>query len=132
MRLTAQWVAGASIYPAVQNIILACRGLGLGTVLTTNHVLLEAEVKSTLDLPEDVRTFGLMLVGYTNDKFGAVKRRPVSEVAFRDRFGTPWPVVARPSPFEGAGSSPPQETNKRPSGIKVSPLQKMSSLMISF
>jgi nitroreductase len=90
MESTAPWVAGASIYPAVQNIILACRALGLGTVLTTNHVLLEAEVKRALELPEDVRTFGLMPIGYTDDKFGAVKRRPLSEVALHDRFGSPW------------------------------------------
>ena len=90
MESTAPWVAGASIYPAVQNIILACRALGLGTVLTTNHVVREAEVKRALELPEDVRTFGLMPIGYTDDKFGGVKRRPLSEVALHDRFGTPW------------------------------------------
>jgi nitroreductase len=90
MESTAAWVAGASIYPAVQNVILACRAVGLGTVLTTNHVLLEAEVKRALDLPEDVRTFGLMPIGYTDDKFGGVKRRPLGEVALHDRFGSPW------------------------------------------
>jgi nitroreductase len=90
MESTAPWVAGASIYPAVQNIILACRALGLGTVLTTNHVLLEAEVKRVLELPEDVRTFGLMPIGYTDDKFGGVKRLPLSEVVLQDRFGNPW------------------------------------------
>ena len=36
-------IRGASIYPAVQNIILACRALGLGTVITTNHLRIEAE-----------------------------------------------------------------------------------------
>ena len=90
MESTAPWVSGASIYPAVQNIILACRALGLGTVLTTNHVVLEAEVKRVLDLPEDVRTFGLMPIGYTDDKFGGVKRRPLSEVALHERFGNRW------------------------------------------
>jgi nitroreductase len=88
---TAPWTAGASIYPAVQNIILACRALGLGTVLTTNHVILEAEVKRVLALPEDVRTFGLMPIGYTNAKIGGVRRRPLSEVAVLDRFGNSWP-----------------------------------------
>ena len=88
---TAPWTAGASIYPAVQNIILACRALGLGTVLTTNHVILEAEVKSVLGLPEDVRTFALMPIGYTDAKFGRVRRRPLSEVAVLDRFGNRWP-----------------------------------------
>ncbi len=92
MNSTAPWVAGASIYPAVQNIILACRALGLGTVLTTNHVILEAEVKRVLGLPDEVRTFALMPIGYTDDKFGGVKRRPLNEVAVLDRFGAPWPA----------------------------------------
>lgn len=92
MVATAPWTAGASIYPAVQNIILACRGLGLATVLTTNHVILEAEVRSVLGLPEDVRTFALMPIGFTNAKFGGVSRRPLSEVAVLNRFGNPWPV----------------------------------------
>ena len=41
-------IRGASIYPAVQNIILACRALGLGTVITTNHLRIEAEFKAVL------------------------------------------------------------------------------------
>src|SRR5438094_4493854 len=44
-------IGGASIYPAVQNIILACRAFGLGTVITTNHIRLEDEVKAVLGLP---------------------------------------------------------------------------------
>jgi nitroreductase len=84
------WRAGASIYPAVQNILLACRALGLGAVLTTNHMLLEDEMKQALGLPADVMTFGLIPVGYPIDKFGPVKRRPVNEVAFRDRFLQGW------------------------------------------
>ena len=43
-----------------------------------------------LALPEDVRTFGLMPIGYTDAKFGGVRRRPLSEVAVLDRFGNPW------------------------------------------
>jgi nitroreductase len=37
-----QLIRGASIYPAVQNIILACRALGLATLITTNHLYYEA------------------------------------------------------------------------------------------
>jgi nitroreductase len=91
MIATATWTSGASIYPAIQNIILACRALGLGTTITTNHVILEAEVKSVLGLPDDIRTFALMPIGYTDDKFGPVRRRPLNEVAVRDRFGNRWP-----------------------------------------
>lgn len=83
------WMAGASIYPAIQNVILACRALGLGTCLTTNHMLLEAEVKLLLGLPAEFRTFALLPIGYPRNKFGAVNRRPLSEVVTIDRFGCP-------------------------------------------
>jgi nitroreductase len=80
----------ASIYPAAQNVILACRALGLGTVLTTNHILCEEEVKAALDLPDEVETYALLPIGYPTDKFGPVRRRPLSEVAIHDRWGNPW------------------------------------------
>jgi nitroreductase len=84
-------IRGASIYPALQNIILACRGLGLGTVITTNHIRCEDEVKALLGIPEDVSTWALMPVGWPIDKFGPLTRRPVPEVAHADRWGTCWP-----------------------------------------
>lgn len=80
----------ASIYPAVQNIILACRALGLGTVITTNHLIYEDEVRQVLELPSDFQTHALMPIGYPRTRFGPVRRRPVSEVAMLDRFGTGW------------------------------------------
>lgn len=84
-------IRGASIYPAVQNILLACRALGLGTVITTNHIRCEDEVKALLGIPEDVATFALMPIGWPLDKFGPLTRRPIAEVAHADRWGTPWP-----------------------------------------
>jgi nitroreductase len=57
-------IRGASIYPAVQNILLACRALGLGTVITTNHILYEDEVRAIIGLPNDVFTFAMMPVGH--------------------------------------------------------------------
>jgi nitroreductase len=84
-------IRGSSIYPAIQNINLACRALGLGTVITTNHILYEGEVREILGLPEDVFTFALMPIGYPVGKHGPLARRPVSEVAFADRWGEPWP-----------------------------------------
>ncbi len=86
----ADRIRGASIYPAVQNIILACRALGLGTVITTNHIRCEGEVKALLGIPEDVSTFALMPIGWPIDKFGPLTRRPLAEIAHADRWGTPW------------------------------------------
>src|SRR5262245_26061708 len=71
-------IRGASIYPAVQNIILACRALGLGTVITTNHIRCEGEVKALLGIPEDVSTWALMPIGWPIDKFGPLQRRPLA------------------------------------------------------
>ncbi|MEN0073625.1 MAG: nitroreductase family protein [Paracraurococcus sp.] len=84
-------IRGASIYPAVQNIILACRALGLGTVITTNHLRCEAEFNAVLGLPADVESFALMPVGYPLDRPGPLSRRPVAEVTHADRWGAPWP-----------------------------------------
>ncbi len=83
-------MSGSSIYPAVQNIILACRALGLGTCLTTIHAFYEDEVRAVLGLPPEVSTYALMPIGYPSDKFGPIKRRPVSEVVCLDRYGNPW------------------------------------------
>ena len=99
------WMAGASIYPAVQNIILACRALGLGTCLTTNHMLLEDEIKQAVELPADYRTFALLPIGYPVNKFGPVNRRPLSEVVALDRFGEV-PLWAKERPQLSNSSRP--------------------------
>ncbi|MGH8011364.1 MAG: nitroreductase family protein [Candidatus Binataceae bacterium] len=80
----------ASIYPAMQNIILACRAFGLGTLPTTNHLLYEKEIRDVLGLPSDVDTYALMPIGYPRGRFGPLSRRPVAEVTFRDHWGMPW------------------------------------------
>lgn len=90
-RIYIDRIRGASIYPAVQNIILACRALGLGTVITTNHLRIEAELKAILGIPEDVDTFALMPIGWPEGHFGRVNRRPLREVAHADRWSEAWP-----------------------------------------
>jgi len=80
--------AGASIYPAVQNILLAARALGLGATLTTRHLLYEKECDEILGLPKDAHTFAIIPIGYPLGKFGRVSRAPVEQVTFSDRWGT--------------------------------------------
>jgi nitroreductase len=87
-------IRGASVYPAVQNIILACRALGLGTTITTNHLRCEAEVKAVLGIPDEADTFAMMPIGYPVGQFGPLRRRPVAEVTFADRWSQPWPVAS--------------------------------------
>ncbi len=85
-------ISGASIYPAVQNILLACRAFGLGTVLTTIHAYFNDEVRAVADLPPEFTTYAVLPIGYPIEGFGhgPVKRRPVHEIAFLDRWGNNW------------------------------------------
>ena len=81
-------VGGGSIYPAVQNFMLACRAEGLGCVLTTLLCYHETEVKSLLSIPDDWYTAAAIPVGYPVGKgYGPVRRMPVEKLFFRDVWG---------------------------------------------
>ncbi|MBI4242017.1 MAG: nitroreductase family protein [Candidatus Rokubacteria bacterium] len=82
---------GSSIYPAVQNILLAARGLGIGSTLTTIHRFRDGQVKELLGVPAGVETAALIPLGYPFGKFGRPPRKPVSEVTYFDRWGRPPP-----------------------------------------
>jgi len=83
-------VGGASIYPFVQNLLLALRAEGLAAAMTTLLVPAEAEVKRLLDIPEDVAIAAHVGVGYRADPWPArLSRRPVEEFAFAERYGEP-------------------------------------------
>ena len=68
--------AGSSIYPAVQNMVLATRALGLGTTLTTRHLLYERETEAALGLPPGVHSYAILPIGWPMGKFGPVGRGP--------------------------------------------------------
>ena len=76
----------ASIYPAVQNLLLAARSLGLAANLTTWHLMAEGEVKRVLGIPRSVHTYGLIPIGWPIGTFGPVRRRPIDEVIHPDRW----------------------------------------------
>ncbi len=78
---------GASIYPAVQNLMLAARAIGLGTALTTLHKMHEADVKQLLGIPDDVETMALIPVGRPKGQFGPVNRMPAEKVVYWDGWG---------------------------------------------
>jgi len=76
----------ASIYPAVQNLLLAARSLGLAANLTTWHLMAEGEVKRVLGIPRAVHTFALIPVGWPAGTFGPVRRHPIDPMIHRDRW----------------------------------------------
>lgn len=82
--------AGSSIYPAVQNMLLAARALGLGATLTTLYLNFEKEVEAALGLPADVHSYALLPIGYPVGRFGPVRRVPLTEVVFEDQWGQPY------------------------------------------
>ena len=82
----------ASVFPGVQNLMLAARALGLGTTLTLIHLDAEAEVKEVLGIPEDVHTFAMIPVGHPLGRWGEAPRRPVTEVAYLDGWERPFPA----------------------------------------
>lgn len=83
--LEARTEAG-SIYPAVQNLLLAARALGLAANLTSWHLFLEAEFKAALGIPRNVHTFALIPVGWPMGRFGPTRRRPFADLIHRDRW----------------------------------------------
>jgi nitroreductase len=82
--------SGANIYPAVQNMLLAIRALGLGSTLTTRHLLYESDTEQLLGLPPNVHSYAILPIGYPIGKFGPVSRRSMTDVVFGDRYGEPW------------------------------------------
>jgi nitroreductase len=84
-------VGGASIYPAVENALLACRAEGLGCVLTTLLCEVETDVRALLAIPEPWATAAAVPIGYpVGGGHGPITRRPVAKLAFADRWDGPW------------------------------------------
>ncbi len=83
-------VGGASVYPAVQNLLLKAREEGLGTALTTLLCAAEPQVKELLRIPAELGTAAVITLGYPARGFPKrLRRRPLSEVAFADEYGQP-------------------------------------------
>jgi nitroreductase len=89
-RLTYAVAMDASIFPAVQNLLLAAHALGLGSTLTTLPVLGGAELSALLDLPDEVVPVAVIPLGQLARPLGPPKRQPLHQKAHLDRYGTPF------------------------------------------
>jgi nitroreductase len=76
-----------SIYPAIQNLMLAARARGLGSTMTTLHKAREREIKQVLGIPDEVTTIALIPLGYPLGKWGRPKRRAQREVTYWNAWG---------------------------------------------
>ncbi len=85
----------SSIYPAVQNLMLAAAGRGLATRLITLHRIYETELRALLGIPDNIELVALVPLGYPDGVFKRRPRQPLAAVAYRDRWGNS-------APFTGA------------------------------
>lgn len=70
----------SSVYPGVENALLAARAYGLAACLTTWHTMYEPDWRRALGLPRGTKIFAIVPIGWPEGHFGPVVRRPVSEL----------------------------------------------------
>jgi nitroreductase len=83
-------VLASSVFPAVQNLLLAAAALGYGSAMTTLAAQDPAALAAAVGLPEGIRPFAVVPVGRPAARLGPPRRRPVGAVAHLDRFGAPF------------------------------------------
>ena len=82
----------SSIWPGIQNLLLAARATGLGAVPTTYALRFRDELHQVLGLPDEVAAQAVIPVGFPTGNFGPVTRRPVEEIIMFDRWPAPPPT----------------------------------------
>jgi nitroreductase len=80
-----------AIYPCVQNILLACRAVGLGAALTTMHQVFEDELMERFKIPEEYGVVVTIPIGYPIGRFGPVRRKPARDCTYFDAWGNTLP-----------------------------------------
>ncbi len=87
---------GASIYPACQNLLLAARALGYGGVMTSWNLVVDAELRALLGIPDNVSVAAAITLGRPQGRHGPVRRLPLDELVYLDRWGGPAPFAVDP------------------------------------
>ena len=91
IRLTFAKALDASVFPAVQNLLLAAHALGLGSTLTTLPVLGGDELPAQLGLPPEIVPVAVIPLGHLPKPLGPPRRQPLPEKAHLNRYGNPFP-----------------------------------------
>jgi nitroreductase len=99
---------GASVYPACQNLLLAARALGYGGVLTLFHGLVDAELRELLAIPDGVFVAATITIGRPEGGHGPVRRRPLDELVFADRWGDSPAWAVDPPGTRHTAAGPPR------------------------
>ncbi|MCR9259488.1 MAG: nitroreductase family protein [Pseudomonadaceae bacterium] len=99
---------GASIYPAVQNLLLAARAMGYGGVITGFHGPVQDQLKPLLGIPEDVFISCTVTLGKPQGKHGPVRRRPMQELVFGDTWAEAPAWAVDPPGTQHTSAGPPK------------------------
>ena len=75
-----------ALFPAIQNVLLACRAIGLGASLTTSHLAFGREIDELVGLSEDTPSIALIPIGWPKGKYGTPTRRPIDTCFFVDQI----------------------------------------------
>ena len=79
---------GQALFPCIQNVLLACRAVGLGASLTTLHITFHAEIDAYLGLPPEQPSCAMLPIGWPLGKYGRPPRRSVDECLFWEHYRT--------------------------------------------
>ncbi|MDA0979691.1 MAG: nitroreductase family protein, partial [Proteobacteria bacterium] len=103
---------GASVYPAVQNLLLAARALGYGGVITGFHGLVDAELKELLGIPAEVFISCTVTLGKPAGNHGPVRRRPMNELIYGDTWEAPPAWAEDPPGTKFTSAGPPVKKSR--------------------
>ena len=87
LALTTVRGGASSVIPSVQNLMLAARALGIGSVPTTLHPTVLERVYALLGIPQEMEFHLCIPLGYPRGNFGPTQRKPAAEVTFLNRWG---------------------------------------------
>jgi nitroreductase len=95
LALTTGRGMASSVIPSVQNLMLAARALGIGSVPTTLHAQVLDRVYALLGIPAEMEFHLCIPLGYPRGKFGPTQRKPATEVTYLNHWGAPVNAWAR-------------------------------------
>jgi nitroreductase len=102
---------GASVYPACQNLLLAARALGYGGVMTGWHYAVEPALRALLTIPPEVVICATITLGRPVGRHGPVRRRPLPELVFGEKWGAAPGWAVDPAGVGHAAAGPPTVRN---------------------